>query len=215
MTVASHELEVTPLRPKVTVELAVPDEPHGLVVIAHHDAPALHARNVGLAWCLQHGHFATALVSRGLGDWLDTPATHGRLLTAVARWALNEPACAGLRAAVLGLGTGATGALAAAALAPALVKTVVVFDAQPALTRLSLRHVASPALLIASRSDPESMSASVNAFERLPNGSGLSFVDDQAPLEVLVEVALQTRRWLSRALWPAGGGAASRASATA
>jgi len=195
-----HELELGPFRHRMTVELAVPPEPRGLVVLAHDACSELRPRNVALAWCLQRGAFATVAVSEGLPARLGSAASHGRLLVSIARWALDERACAGLRVGLVGLGRGVPGALAAAALAPALVKTLVVFDGAAALERHPLSQVRAPTLLLASRGDPASLRAGVGALGQLPRGSGLSIIDEADALETLVELVSQTRGWLNQTL---------------
>ncbi|MBL8955089.1 MAG: hypothetical protein JNK82_30210, partial [Myxococcaceae bacterium] len=207
MLTVRHELELSPLRPPVTVELSVPDAPRGVVIIADDGSAALRPRNLGLAWCLHQASFATVAACEGLGAWCRSPLLHGRLLIAATRWALGTPQCRGLKLGLLGLGRGSVAALVAAALAPATVKAVVAFDTQPAQAKGPTARVGAPTLLMTVRDDDVARRAAAQVFERLPRGSALSLLDGveqvRDPMALLVDIARPTTRWFERALCPA------------
>jgi putative phosphoribosyl transferase len=153
--------------------LTVPGHAVGLVVFAHGTGSGRHSpRNRAVAEVLRCAGLATLLVDlltpaeeSARGPVFDVGLLAGRL-TAVARWADDEPACADLPLGYLGASTGAAAALVAAARDDA-VRAVVSRGGRPDLAGPALADVRAPTLLVVGGHDERVLELNREAQGRL------------------------------------------------
>lgn len=158
----------------VGAHLAVPTEPHGLIVFAHGSGSSRHSpRNRFVAEVLQQDGFATLLVDLLTPDEAcDRAAVFdidllARRVRDVIGWAREQPELEALPVGVFGASTGAAAALAAAADSSSEVVAVVSRGGRPDLARAHLRHVRAPTLLIVGGLDTVVIELNEQARSRL------------------------------------------------
>lgn len=162
----------------LAAELVVPPRPHGLVIFAHGTGGArVSARNHQVAESLQMRGFATLLPD------LLTPQEESvdvytcryrfdvlRLATRIEHataWARTTAELCGLRIGYFGAGTGAAGALIAAAARPMDVGAVVSRSGRPDLAGIALQRVKAPTLLIVGSADVDVIELNKDAMRRM------------------------------------------------
>jgi putative phosphoribosyl transferase len=157
-----HELLLNIGGASLAGELAIPAEPHGLVIFAHGSGSSrLSPRNGVVAETLQQAGLSTLvfdlLTEREEGRRelvFDIPLL-ARRLELVTRWAIAEPDTRGLPVGYFGASTGAAAAFRAAAAARQVVRAVVSRGGRPDLAADRLPYVTAPTLLIVGSHDPE------------------------------------------------------------
>ena len=198
-------------------ELAIPADPHGVILFAHGSGSSrLSPRNRHVAEYLQDGHFATLLF-----DLLSEDEDHGpdarfdiELLTdrllKVRHWIAGRNDLKGLRMGYFGASTGAAAALRAAVLEPLGVGAVVSRGGRPELAFEALEQVDVPTLFIVGGGDPEVVDLNLSALERLRCEKRMAIVpgaghlfDEPGAVERVAEFA---RRWFESHLCDHGNG---------
>jgi len=198
-------------------ELAIPADPHGVILFAHGSGSSrLSPRNRHVAEYLQDGHFATLLF-----DLLSEDEDHGpdarfdiELLTdrllKVRHWIAGRSDLKGLRMGYFGASTGAAAALRAAVLEPLGVGAVVSRGGRPELAFEALEQVDVPTLFIVGGGDPEVVDLNLSALERLRCEKRMAIVpgaghlfDEPGAVERVAEFA---RRWFESHLCDHGNG---------
>ncbi|SET35248.1 phosphoribosyltransferase family protein [Geodermatophilus poikilotrophus] len=192
--------------------LTVPEHAGGLVVFAHGSGSGRHSlRNRAVAEVLVRAGMATLLVDlltpaeeAARGPVFDVALLAGRL-TAVARWAGAEPACAGLPLGYFGASTGAAAALVAAA-RDDTVRAVVSRGGRPDLAGPALAEVRAPTLLVVGGHDQQVLELNREAQARLRCASRLAVVpgashlfEEPGTLRAAAELA---RDWFATHLVP-------------
>lgn len=198
-------------------DLAIPDDPAGMVVFAHGSGSSrLSPRNRAVAEGLNAAGIGTLLL-----DLLTEEEEQVDRVTAALRFdielltlrligtvdALAEglesaPHTAGLRIGLFGASTGAAAALAAAAARPD-VGAVVSRGGRPDLAGPSLPRVRAPVLLIVGGADPEVLALNEQARARLEAAelhvvSGATHLFEEPG--ALEEVTMQAADWFNRHL---------------
>ncbi|MFE1931793.1 dienelactone hydrolase family protein [Streptomyces melanosporofaciens] len=203
-------------------DLALPDQPIGVVAFAHGSGSSRHSpRNRAVARVLQDADLATLLFDL-LTDAeervdaitaelrFDIPLL-GRRLVAAVNWLGDHPATSALPVGLFGASTGAAAALTAAAERPERAAAVVSRGGRPDLAGGALNRVRAPVLLIVGGDDHEVLRLNQQAAAMLvapheihvvPGASHL--FEEPGTLEEAAEVA---RDWFVRmARHPARGG---------
>ncbi len=165
-------------------DLAIPADPHGLVMFAHGSGSShLSPRNRFVAETVQEAGFATLLFDllteqeeRRRELVFDIPLL-ARRLELVARWAIAEPDTSGLPVGYFGASTGAAAALRAAAAAGQIVRAVVSRGGRPDLAADRLACVTAPTLLIVGSRDSEALELNRRAAKMLRCPHRLAVVD--------------------------------------
>ncbi|WP_433247615.1 dienelactone hydrolase family protein [Actinomadura nitritigenes] len=198
-------------------DLAIPDDPAGMVVFAHGSGSSrLSPRNRAVAEGLNAAGIGTLLL-----DLLTEEEEQVDRVTAALRFdielltmrligtvdALAEglesaPHTAGLRIGLFGASTGAAAALAAAAARPD-VGAVVSRGGRPDLAGPSLPRVRAPVLLIVGGADPEVLALNEQARQHLDVAelhivSGATHLFEEPG--ALEEVTMQAADWFDRHL---------------
>ncbi|MFC9224992.1 dienelactone hydrolase family protein [Streptomyces hygroscopicus] len=194
-------------------DLALPDQPIGVVAFAHGSGSSRHSpRNRAVARVLQDADLATLLFdllteAEERVDAItaelrfDIPLLGRRLITAV-NWLGGHPATAGLPVGLFGASTGAAAALTAAAEQPERVASVVSRGGRPDLAGGALNRVRAPVLLIVGGDDHEvlrlnqqaaAMLAAPQEIHVVPGASHL--FEEPGALEQAAEAA---RDWFVR-----------------
>lgn len=165
-------------------DLAIPVDPHGLVMFAHGSGSSrLSPRNRFVAAALQEAGFATLLF-----DLLTEPEERrrelvfdipllARRLELVTRWAIAEPDTSRLPVGYFGASTGAAAALRAAAAAGLVVRAVVSRGGRPDLAADRLSYVTAPTLLIVGSRDPDVLELNRRAATMLRCPHELAVID--------------------------------------
>ncbi|MWA00083.1 hypothetical protein F8568_006780 [Actinomadura sp. LD22] len=198
-------------------DLAIPDDPAGMVVFAHGSGSSRHSpRNRAVAQGLNAAGIGTLLLDllTEQEDQVDRVTAALRfdieLLTmrlvgtvdALAEGLEAAPHTAGLRIGLFGASTGAAAALAAAAARPG-VGAVVSRGGRPDLAGPSLPRVRVPVLLIVGGADPEVLRLNEQA-ERHLEAAELHVVSGATHLfeepGALEEVTTQAADWFNRHL---------------
>jgi dienelactone hydrolase len=198
-------------------ELAVPDDPSGLVVFAHGSGSTRHSpRNAFVAEMMNNGHLATLLFDlltpkEAFSDAadghlrFDIPFLASRLESAID-WARMQPATQGLRVGVFGASTGAGAALVAAGERPDGVSAVVSRGGRPDLAGSWLSRVTAPTLLIVGSRDSEVVALNRVALAQLRSTAELVLVPGATHLfeepGTLEQAAVLARGWFLRWLKP-------------
>ena len=163
-TPASAALSIPCGSVSLAADLAVPEEPRGLVVFAHGSGSGRRSRrNQKVSAALNGRGFATLLFDLLTADEdrldretmslrFDIPFL-ARRLEQVTHWIGTQPLTGDLPVAYFGASTGAAAALVAAARLPDLVHAVVSRGGRPDLAGAALRHVEAPTLLIVGGAD--------------------------------------------------------------
>ncbi|GHJ33057.1 MULTISPECIES: dienelactone hydrolase family protein [Streptomyces] len=147
-------------------DLALPDQPIGVVAFAHGSGSSRHSpRNRAVARVLQDADLATLLFDllTEAEERVDAITAElrfdipllGRRLVAAVNWLGGHPATAGLPVGLFGASTGAAAALTAAAEQPERVASVVSRGGRPDLAGGALNRVRAPVLLIVGGDDHE------------------------------------------------------------
>ncbi|MGI5327389.1 dienelactone hydrolase family protein [Actinomadura nitritigenes] len=198
-------------------DLAIPDDPAGMVVFAHGSGSSRHSpRNRAVAEGLNAAGIGTLLL-----DLLTEEEEQVDRVTAALRFDIelltmrligtvdaladgleSAPHTAGLRIGLFGASTGAAAALAAAAARPD-VGAVVSRGGRPDLAGPSLPRVRAPVLLIVGGADPEVMALNEQARQRLETAdlhvvSGATHLFEEPG--ALEEVTMQAADWFNRHL---------------
>jgi putative phosphoribosyl transferase len=175
-----REMRVNLQVDEVTLEghLAVPEDPHGIVIFAHGSGSSRHSpRNRFVARRLNESHLATLLFDLLTEEEhaLDQATGHlrfdirllgARLVGAVDSVARRSET-AGMNIGLFGASTGAAAALVAAAERTNEIAAVVSRGGRPDLAWESLRHVMAPSLLIVGEIDPVVIELNQQAYQQL------------------------------------------------
>ncbi|WP_067458471.1 dienelactone hydrolase family protein [Actinomadura macra] len=202
----------------LTGDLAIPDEPTGIVVFAHGSGSSRHSpRNRAVAEGLNAAGIGTLLL-----DLLTEHEDQLDSLTATLRFDIelltmrligtidrlsegleSAPRTAGLPLGLFGASTGAAAALAAAAARPG-VAAVVSRGGRPDLAGPSLARVRAPVLLIVGGRDTEVLELNEQARRRLDGRAELHVISGATHLfeepGALEEVTMQAAEWFNRHL---------------
>ena len=196
-------------------ELIVPPGATGLVIFAHGSGSSRHSpRNQFVAGMLRVAGLGTLLFDllTAEEEQAEFHTRHLRFnipflaqrLVAVTRWALNQPACRGLRIGYFGASTGAAAALVAAAELGQTVGAVVSRGGRPDLAEGALARVISPTLLIVGACDVAVVPLNESAYARLCCEKTLELVpgashlfEETGTLEIAAHLA---RKWFVRHL---------------
>ncbi|MEU8480590.1 dienelactone hydrolase family protein [Streptomyces hygroscopicus] len=194
-------------------DLALPDQPIGVVAFAHGSGSSRHSpRNRAVARVLQDADLATLLFDllTEAEERVDAITAElrfdipllGRRLMAAVNWLGGHPATAGLPVGLFGASTGAAAALTAAAEQPERVASVVSRGGRPDLAGGALNRVRAPVLLIVGGDDHEvlrlnqqaaAMLAAPQEIHVVPGASHL--FEEPGALEQAAEAA---RDWFVR-----------------
>ncbi|GLV79724.1 dienelactone hydrolase family protein [Streptomyces hygroscopicus] len=194
-------------------DLALPDQPIGVVAFAHGSGSSRHSpRNRAVARVLQDADLATLLFDllTEAEERVDAITAElrfdipllGRRLVAAVNWLGGHPATAGLPVGLFGASTGAAAALTAAAEQPERVASVVSRGGRPDLAGGALNRVRAPVLLIVGGDDHEvlrlnqqaaAMLAAPQEIHVVPGASHL--FEEPGALEQAAEAA---RDWFVR-----------------
>ncbi|MFF5670817.1 dienelactone hydrolase family protein [Streptomyces hygroscopicus] len=194
-------------------DLALPDQPIGVVAFAHGSGSSRHSpRNRAVARVLQDADLATLLFDllTEAEERVDAITAElrfdipllGRRLVAAVNWLGGHPATAGLPVGLFGASTGAAAALTAAAEQPERVTSVVSRGGRPDLAGGALNRVRAPVLLIVGGDDHEvlrlnqqaaAMLAAPQEIHVVPGASHL--FEEPGALEQAAEAA---RDWFVR-----------------
>ncbi|AEM83250.1 dienelactone hydrolase family protein [Streptomyces violaceusniger] len=203
-------------------DLALPDQPIGVVAFAHGSGSSRHSpRNRAVARVLQDADLATLLFDL-LTDAeervdaitaelrFDIPLL-GRRLVAAVDWLGGHPATSALPVGLFGASTGAAAALTAAAERPERVAAVVSRGGRPDLAGGALNRVRAPVLLIVGGDDHEVLRLNQQAAAMLVAPHEIHVVPGASHLfeepGTLEEAAEAARDWFVRmARNPARGG---------
>ncbi|MFI0405924.1 dienelactone hydrolase family protein [Actinomadura sp. 3N508] len=197
-------------------DLALPDEPGGVVLFAHGSGSSRHSpRNRAVAAGLNAAGIGTLLIDllTAAEDERDAVTAELRFdiglltrrLAGAIDWLAAAPPTTGYPIGLFGASTGAAAALAAAAERPGRVGAVVSRGGRPDLAGDALRRVAAPVLLIVGARDPEvlrlnddaagRMHGAVHRLEVVPHASHL--FEEPGTLEQVTDMAA---RWFDRYL---------------
>ncbi|MBO3677900.1 dienelactone hydrolase family protein [Streptomyces sp. NEAU-YJ-81] len=203
-------------------DLALPDQPIGVVAFAHGSGSSRHSpRNRAVARVLQDADLATLLFDL-LTDAeervdaitaelrFDIPLL-GRRLGAAVNWLGGHPATSALPVGLFGASTGAAAALTAAAERPERAAAVVSRGGRPDLAGGALNRVRAPVLLIVGGDDHEVLRLNQQAAAMLVAPHEIHVVPGASHLfeepGTLEEAAEAARDWFVRmARHPARGG---------
>ncbi|NUH37321.1 dienelactone hydrolase family protein [Streptomyces samsunensis] len=194
-------------------DLALPDQPLGVVAFAHGSGSSRHSpRNRAVARVLQDADLATLLFDllTEAEERVDAITAElrfdipllGRRLVAAVNWLDGHPATSGLPVGLFGASTGAAAALTAAAERPERVAAVVSRGGRPDLAGGALNRVRAPVLLIVGGDDHEvlrlnqqaaAMLAAPQEIHVVPGASHL--FEEPGTLEQAAEAA---RDWFVR-----------------
>ncbi len=198
-------------------DLAVPDDPVGVVAFAHGSGSSRHSpRNRMVAAYLQQQGLATLLmdllteeeerVDRRTGHLRFDVGLLAHRLSGATAWLGSVPEVAHLPAGYFGASTGAGAALVAAAELPEAVGAVVSRGGRPDLAGDALPLVRAPTLLIVGGNDVPVIGMNEEALERLRAEKRLEVVAGATHLfeepGALEEVARLAAAWFARYLAP-------------
>ena len=199
-------------------DLAVPDDPVGVVAFAHGSGSSRHSsRNRMVATYLQQRGLATLLMDllTEEEERIDLRTRHlrfdvellARRLTGAADW-LRSSEVAGLPVGYFGASTGAAAALIAAGDRPDAIAAVVSRGGRPDLAGERLADVRAPTLLVVGGNDEVVVELNRAAQRRMAAPSRLAIVpgathlfEEPGALETVAELA---GAWFTQHLAPAG-----------
>ncbi|MER8156355.1 dienelactone hydrolase family protein [Streptomyces sp. NPDC094472] len=203
-------------------DLALPDQPIGVVAFAHGSGSSRHSpRNRAVARVLQDADLATLLFDllTDAEERVDAVTAElrfdipllGRRLGAAVNWLGGHPATSALPVGLFGASTGAAAALTAAAERPERVAAVVSRGGRPDLAGGALNRVRAPVLLIVGGDDHEVLRLNQQAAAMLVAPHEIHVVPGASHLfeepGTLEEAAEAARDWFVRmARHPARGG---------
>jgi putative phosphoribosyl transferase len=198
---------------KLTADLAVPDDAHGLIVFAHGSGSSrLSSRNRAVAGFLWGGGFATLLLDllTTEEERVDTITREHRFdisllaerLVAALDWAAGDNELRKLPSGLFGASTGAAAALVAAARRPSRVHAVVSRGGRPDLAgAAALGLVRAPTLLIVGGYDTQVIDLNVKAMHLLHSMKRLEIIPRATHLfeepGALDQVAALARDWFA------------------
>ena len=202
-------------------DLAIPDDPRGLVIFAHgSDSSRLSPRNQAVAEHLYEAGLATLLFdlltseeAPDRANVFDIPLLAGRLSSATS-WVQEEgtarwPSLARLPVGYFGASTGGGAALWAAAEPDSPVSAIVSRGGRPDLAGPRLASVRAPTLLIVGQRDEQVLKLNEQAFATLRCSKELSVVPGATHLfeepGALGAVADLARDWFLNAFSARGG----------
>jgi putative phosphoribosyl transferase len=212
-----RELRVSLQLDDVTLEghLAIPEEPHGLVIFAHGSGSSRHSpRNRSVAKRLNETHLATLLFDLLTEEEQARDQTSGQFrfnILLLARRLANavdsmttRSETAGMKIGLFGASTGAAAALITAAERVNEVATVVSRGGRPDLAMESLSRVVAPTLLIVGQLDHDVVELNQRAYAQLQTEKRLDIVtgathlfEEPGTLEAVADLATQ---WFARYL---------------
>ncbi|HKU46353.1 MAG TPA: hypothetical protein VJQ58_05680 [Burkholderiales bacterium] len=168
-------------------QLHLPAHPSGVVVLA--------AGSGAIAAALAGFDFATLVFDQQVAeeDEHDIGLVARRVLDAID-WALRQRALEQMPAAVFGAGTGAAGALVAAAERLEVVHAVISHEGRPDLAGAALERVEAPTLLVVEAAHAALVDMNRDAMHRMRAHVELELA---AP----AQVASLTAEWCQRYLW--------------
>jgi putative phosphoribosyl transferase len=194
-------------------DLAVPDQPTGVVLFAHGTGSGRRSpRNRQVAEALREVGMATLLLDLLTEEEERTDLRGGHLrfdvgllasrLVAAMRWSAGEAETGGLPVGLFGASTGAAAALVASTEEP--VGAIVSRGGRPDLAGEALERVTAPTLLIVGSLDLHVLDLNRQAAERLRGEEELAIVEGATHLfeepGTLEEVAALAARWFVRHL---------------
>jgi pimeloyl-ACP methyl ester carboxylesterase len=184
--------QAQPLRVPVTgailnADLVAPVEARGLVLFAHGSGSSRHShRNQFVARTLQESQVATLLMDllTPEEERIDNQTRELRFdinlladrLSAIVKWASEQPTLKDLPIGLFGASTGAAAALVTAAKHPTLVKSVVSRGGRPDLAGESLAKVKAPTMLIVGGHDDAVLVLNEQAKAKMPGEVSLKIV---------------------------------------
>jgi putative phosphoribosyl transferase len=197
---------------RVTLEgdLAIPDEPRGIVLFAHGSGSSRHSpRNRFVAGVLQDGGLATLLLDllTPEEDRVDDVTAElrfdiellARRVAGAIDWLERDPRLAPLGVGLFGASTGAAAALLGASGRPDRVAAVVSRGGRPDLAGRALRRVVAPTLLLVGGRDRPVISLNQVAMAELAGEVRLEIVPGASHLfeepGTLELVAAMARDW--------------------
>lgn len=193
-------------------DLAMPDEPRGLVLFAHGSGSGRHsARNRQVAASLHRAHLGTLLF-----DLLTPHEEHDDLHSAMHRfnigllterlqtatlWVLQQPGLWELPMGYFGASTGSAAALIAAARMDGRIAAVVSRGGRPDLASAALPAISAPTLLIVGGQDRQVLALNTEAMGHLQCDKRLAIVPGAGHLfeepGALEEVSRLACEWFS------------------
>ncbi len=195
--------ETLPLVATAVGDLRIPQEPHGVVMVAGDGEASRAVREI-----LHEGHFATLQLNgrneaSALPTALEVRERTERLLEA-ADLIARHAELAGLPAGIFGPDATGGAALAAAAGRPGAFRALVLRDGQPRVTGLVLDAIRAATLLIVDGLDDRSIALNQEMMTRV-NGIAELEILSSAPgtledARTLAQVAQLARRWFDRFL---------------
>ena len=196
-------------------DLAMPSDPHGIVLFAHGSGSSRHSsRNQYVARMLQHRNLATLLIDlltpeeeviddRTAEYRFDIPMLAGRLVT-IVDWLRLRKDTASLPIGLFGASTGGGAALIAAAERPRAIAAVVSRGGRPDLADAALPKVTAPTMLIVGGFDTLVIQMNREAMKRMRGEVKLEIVPGATHLfeepGTLEEVATLARDWFNEHL---------------
>jgi dienelactone hydrolase len=199
-------------------DLALPPEPHGLVLFAHGSGSSRHSpRNQYVAGVLEQEGFATLLIDLLTEEEEVVDARTGRLrfdiemlaerLVAIIDWIRRRPDTSALPIGLFGASTGGGAALVAAATRPHDVDAVVSRGGRPDLAGAELSRVSAPTLLIVGGHDAQVIQLNRRAMMQMKAKAVLEIVPGATHLfeepGTLGRVAALAAEWFDQYLEPA------------
>lgn len=196
-------------------DLALPDDPSGLVLFAHGSGSGRHSpRNRLVAEVLQQAAFGTVLADLLTAEEEEVDLRTRQLrfdialladrLVAITDWLGAQLETAGLPIGLFGASTGAGAALAAVSRRPAAYGGVVSRGGRPDLAGVALLSVNVPTLLIVGGRDHVVVELNQKALAELGGEKRLEVVPDASHLfeepGALEQVARLARDWFTRHL---------------
>jgi dienelactone hydrolase len=214
-----REVRVNLQSDDVTLEghLAIPEEPHGVVIFAHGSGSSRHSpRNRTVARRLNQSRLATLLFDllteeeqardQASGQFRFDIDLLSRRLVDVVDSVTRGPETAAMKIGLFGASTGAAAALITAAERSDEVAAVVSRGGRPDLAWESLAEVAAPTLLIVGELDPVVIDLNERAYEQLKSEKRLNIVpgathlfEEPGTLETAATLAAQ---WFAQYLTP-------------
>lgn len=203
-------------------DLAIPDDPHGIVVFAHGSGSSRRSsRNRYVAEELQRARLATLLFDLLTLDEesVDLQTAHLRFniellaerLIGAMEWLDGKKDTRGLPIGLFGASTGGAAALVAAARNPEKVNAVVSRGGRPDLAASDLPDVRAPTLLIVGERDEPVLHLNKLAKDRITGPVELLIIPGATHLfgehGALEEVARVARDWFTKYLVPGVVGA--------
>ena len=185
--VPQRSLSVPAAGATVDADLALPDNPRGLVLFAHGSGSSRHSpRNRQVAAALRQAGLGTVLADllTPQEEEVDLRTRHLRFdvdlladrLVDITEWLQSHAHTAGLAVGLFGASTGAAAALKAAARHPGAYRAVVSRGGRPDLAGSDLSAVEVPTLLVVGSRDRTVLALNQEALARLGGEKRLEVV---------------------------------------